>query len=488
MQNGTIPILTCDEARALELAHLASDEAREWTAMHAAGKGIARAVLRDFEEIGGLPAGARVLVLAGKGNNGGDAMLAAVELRARCPEIVVEVAFAFGERALRPLAQRAWRELSARGGRAVEEPALAEEYDLCLDGVFGYQFRAPLDAKAAALLRKVNAMSVRLRAAVDLPSGLDAEDAFRADFSYATGSIKAPLFTLPNAGRLRFIDLGFPVVAKAVKDSVLSSAVLDPLRALRPAQCEKRTFGHLLVVAGSRWYPGAALMAVSAALRSGAGLVTAAVPLSLATVFAARIPEVMWIGLPETPGGDLAIDGISPLRAASSRASAVLIGPGLGRSRDTMSLAAQFLKVCTVPLVIDADALQPEITVAGTAPRILTPHAGEYERIKDRLPPTSIVVRKGHLTRIESGGGGPAQVSIFGGPVLARGGSGDMLAGLTAGLLAQTPEDPAGAAARGLVWHGLAADALARKHGQVATVTTQLLDFFGPVLRSRGEF
>jgi ADP-dependent NAD(P)H-hydrate dehydratase / NAD(P)H-hydrate epimerase len=133
MQNGNFPILTCDEARALELAHLASDEAREWPAMQGAGRGIVGAVLRDFEEIGGLPAAARVLVLAGKGNNGGDAMLAAVELRARCPGVVVEVLFVFGERALRPLAQRAWRELSAAGGRAVEEVALAGEYDLCID-------------------------------------------------------------------------------------------------------------------------------------------------------------------------------------------------------------------------------------------------------------------------------------------------------------------------------------------------------------------
>jgi NAD(P)H-hydrate epimerase len=143
----------------------------------------------------------------------------------------------------------------------------------------------------------------------------------------------------------------------------------------------------------------------------------------------------------------------------------------------------QFVKGSPLPLVIDADALQAEIVAAGTAPRILTPHAGEYERIQLRIAPASIVVRKGPLTRIETGVGGAAEVSVFGGPALARGGSGDMLAGLTAGLLAQAPEDAAGAAARGLVWHGLAADAMARKHGQVAIHTTQLLDFLGPVLR-----
>jgi NAD(P)H-hydrate epimerase len=486
MPNAAHPILTCDEARAFEKTYLAGDEAREWTAMQRAGFGIAEAVVRDFEEIGGIPSGARVLVLAGKGNNGGDAMLAAAALRARRPQSQIEVVFAFGERALRPLAHRAWMELSAApegAVRTISVEALAGDYDLCLDGLFGYQFRVPMPAKVGALLAKVNELPVRLRAAVDLPSGLDDGKAFRADFSYATGSFKAPLFTLPNAGRLRLVDLGFPVTSQSMIDKVLNAGVLDPLRGFRPSQCEKRTFGHLLVVAGSRWYPGAALMAVLAALRSGVGLVTAAVPQSLATVFAARVPEVMWLGLPETAGGDLAGEGIGPLRAAFARASAALIGPGLGRSRDTMGLALQFVKGSPLPLVIDADALQAEIVAAGTAPRILTPHAGEYERIQLRIAPASIVVRKGPLTRIETGVGGAAEVSVFGGPALARGGSGDMLAGLTAGLLAQAPEDAAGAAARGLVWHGLAADAMARKHGQVAIHTTQLLDFLGPVLR-----
>ncbi|AKC83445.1 carbohydrate kinase [Verrucomicrobia bacterium IMCC26134] len=485
MLSGTYPILSCEEARVFEQGHLAKDEALEWKAMRRAGRGIAEAVLRDFEEIGGLPPTARILVLAGKGNNGGDALLAAAELRAFSLRIEVDVVFAFGERTLRPLAQRAWRELLTADAlvRTREAGDLADGYELCLDGVFGYQYRAPLPPEAALLLTKVNALPVRLRAAVDLPSGLDAKEAFQADFSYATGSLKAPLLTLPNAGRLRLIDLGFPVVGQSIKDKVLGAEVLAPLRAFRSSQTDKRTFGHLLVIAGSRWYPGAALMAVSAALRSGVGLITAAVPQSFAAVFAARMPEVMWLGLPETPGGDLSQDGIVLLRTAVSRATAVLIGPGIGRSRDTIGLALQFVRGCPVPMVIDADALHSDLIAAGTGARILTPHAGEYERIQGRIPPAAIVVRKGPLSRIEIGTGGPYRLSLYGGPVLARGGSGDLLAGLLAGLLAQTPEDPSGTADRGLVWHGLAADALARKHGQVAVAATQLLDFLGPVLR-----
>lgn len=237
-------------------------------------------------------------------------------------------------------------------------------------------------------------------------------------------------------------------------------------------------------------------MATLAALRSGAGLVTSAVPESLVPAFAAQVPEAMWIGLPETPEGGLALEGLHLVRGAFARATAVVLGPGLGRERETLALAAEIARATPRPLVIDADALQPEIVGAGNAPRILTPHAGEYARIAAALPPGAVVVRKGPITRIETAGDGaatgdgaggtsrPVHHSFFGGPVLARGGSGDLLAGLTGTLLAQTPGDPLGAAARGVVWHGMAADALARAHGPSAVRATQLLDFLAEALRA----
>jgi NAD(P)H-hydrate epimerase len=497
--HGTFPILSCAEAGAFEAAHFAGDEAREWTAMNAAARGIAARVARDFEEIGGFPisGGARVLVLAGKGHNAADALLAAACLQACFPGTRIDVVFAFGERALRPLAARAWREL-ARHASVVSEngadtaragDAWAPGYDLCLDGVFGFQFRSPLPEPVAALLERANAHPVRLRAAVDLPSGLDESRAFRADFTYATGIAKTPLLTLPNAGRLRFIELGFLVKSKTLSDVLLGEGVLDGLRGLRSPRDDKRHFGHPLIVAGSRLYPGAALMATLAALRGGAGLVTAAVPESLVPAFAAQAPEAIWLGLPETPDGGLALEGLHLVREAFARATSVVLGPGLGRERETLTLALEIARESPRPLVIDADALQPEIVAAGAAPRVLTPHAGEHARIANALPTGAVVVRKGPITRIATvaerrAAGGAVYHSFFGGPVLARGGSGDLLAGLIGTQLAHTPGDPLGAAARGVVWHGLAADALARAHGAVAVRTTQLLDFLAPALRA----
>lgn len=481
------PILSCAEARAFEAARFGGDEALEWPAMQRAGRALAAAVLRDFLEIGGFPpAEGRVLVLAGKGHNAGDALLAAGELLKDFPGATVDVLFVFGERALRPLAARAWRELVQRGGervRVVAEPTDGRLYSLCLDGIFGFQFRPPVEPRVAAVIERINAASIRFRAAVDLPSA----ELFRADFTYATGIVKTPVLASANAGRVRYLDLGFfepTCVAPDALARVLTPALLAPLAALRASQSDKRTYGHVGLVGGSRDFPGAILMAALAALRSGAGLVTAFVPESLAAAFAARAPEVMWVGWPETPAGGLALEGNHLLQGRRARLDALVIGPGLGREAETLALVRDIVVTSSVPVVLDADALQADIVGAGLAARVLTPHAGEWVRVAGSVPDRAVVVLKGPVTRIQGGGtGGPVYFSLAGGPVLARGGSGDLLAGLIGGLLAQTPADPMLAAARGTLWHGLAADALARAHGQTSVMTTQVLDYLGPVLR-----
>jgi hydroxyethylthiazole kinase-like uncharacterized protein yjeF len=493
------PILTCAEAAAFERAFFAGDEAREGLAMERAGGAVAEAILRDFLEIGGFPASGRVLVLAGKGHNGGDALIAARHLLEKFPSARAEVLFVFGERGLRPLAQHAWRELAhAARGRVTSIPAggLASAYDLCLDGIFGFQFRPPVPRAVAALLGRINAWPVALRAAVDLPSGLGGSGRpgpaiFRADFTYATGSVKRPVVeeaSAPWVGRLRYLDLGFFAGERGKPDlRILTPEVLAPLRALRASASDKRTYGHLFLVGGSRGYPGAILMSVLAALRSGVGLLTAAVPESLAPAFAARAPEAMWIGLPETPKGGLALAGRQLLVSRLERASALAVGPGLGRDPETLALIREVVVAAAMPLVIDADALQPDIVNAGKAARIMTPHHGEWERIKPsgRAPTTrawreAVIVHKGPLTAVASGRA--RYLSPFGGPVLARGGSGDILTGLTGGLLAQTPGDPLLAACRGVVWHGRAADALAQAHGQTSAQVTQLLEYLPQAL------
>ena len=499
------PILTCTEAKELETSWFSGDEEREWSAMQQAGGAVADAVMRDFKEIGGFPQVGFVLVLVGKGHNGGDALIAAHRIADCYPQAHIEVRFAFGERSFRPLSARAWKALSPLATSINQWRASG--YDLVIDGILGYQFHPPLDAKTATILKEINELPIRLRAAVDLPTGLDDKAAFRADFSYATGIVKSPLITLPNAGRIRCLDLGFFAPSKTmdgglsapvkrdrktafpkITDLVLSSTVLDPLRALRRSHSDKFTFGHIFIVGGSLRYPGSVLMSVLGALRSGVGLVTAFVPQSLVAAFAARAPEAMWVGWPETPDGGLSLAGLPLLQSRLDRATALVVGSGFGREPESVAVAKEVISRSTVPVVIDADALRSEVVRAGRVPRVLMPHAGEFERISSGVDlrtfckqTGAVTVLKGSFTRISDGQ--LVYHSFFGGPVLARGGSGDVLAGLTGGLVAQTPTDLLGAACRGAVWHGQAADALARAHGQVAVHTTQLIDFFPVVLR-----
>lgn len=493
--DGAHPILSCAESQSVEEALFGGDEEKAWAAMQCAGRTVADGVARDFRELGRFPRDARILVLVGKGHNGGDALIAAQALLRRFRYSTAGVVFASGVSDLKPLAQRAWQNLQNEVGERVKPiscDAIAGPYAVSIDGIFGFQFRAPLRPEAWAVIQAANQCSVTLRAAVDLPSGWDEEGAFRADFTYATGVAKTPLLSIPNAGRLRYLDLGFfdESSVSSSTDLVLTAGVLDPLRGWRDPQTDKRGQGHLFVVAGSRAYPGAALMTVTAALRSGAGLVTAFVPESLVPAFAAQVPEAIWVGWPETPEGGLALEGQYLLKERLARASALVIGPGMGREPETLVLAADIVKTVKVPVLVDADALQKDVIAGSCDGLVLTPHAGEFARIaSDRglreyaAEMNATVVLKGPVTQISSGQ--KIYHSLFGGPVLARGGSGDLLAGMIGAQLALTPQDILGATCRGVAWHGLAADALARKHGAIAVRTTQLLDFLAGILRIR---
>ena len=527
------PVLLCAEAKTWE-SGLLKDEAAEWAAMQQAGVAIARAILNDYKEIGGLLDNARLLVLVGKGHNGGDALLAAKSILEKFPRATADVVLCFGEETLRPLARRSLDALlslghvgasllataecreqarshkirrvslvsNAAGGASKLADLQNQGYDLCLDGIFGFQFHLPIDAATAELIARVNTHPrIKLRAAVDLPSGLGESNAgtvFRADFTYATGIVKSPVLAESNTvfvGRLRYLDLGFFEVGRVVPDEpsstnrILLPSILQPLAQLRPAQTDKRTYGHLFVLGGSRNYPGAVLMTVQAALRSGVGLLTAFVPESLVPEYAARFPEAMWVGLPQTPQGGIARSGLSRILDKLPGADALEIGPGLGAEPETLGLVQDLVAAVKAPFLLDADALRLEVLAAARGKEfICTPHAGEFKRIAGEASLRdfcrqggAVVVQKGPHTRVSDGGA--VYYSLFGGPVLARGGSGDLLAGLIGGLLAQGPDNLLLAAARGTVWHGLAADLLARDKGQVAVQTTQLLDYLTPALR-----
>lgn len=247
--------------------------------------------------------------------------------------------------------------------------------------------------------------------------------------------------------------------------------------------------------------PGALLMAVQAAVRSGAGLVTAFAPASIASSLAAQVPEAMWIPWPESSNGTLDPRANGLLMERIGRATALLIGPGMGSDRNTEMIAQEVIKRVDLPIVCDADALNNralELVLkrsTRSGPVVLTPHMGEFMRIakldREEVSTESllhysqsnkvITVLKGPITQICDGH--KVWYNSFGGPVLSRGGSGDMLAGLIGGFIAQNNNEVTESVLQAVVLHGQAAEYLAREQGQVTVQTTQVLNFLSIVLR-----
>ena len=517
-------VLSCASAKVLE-AEILTDEASAWSAMCRAGRGLAAAVAKDYRELREPPQRLRILALIGKGHNGGDALIACGQLLADLPRAQVDLVLVAAEADLKPLTRRALQQLEGRVAihRFEEGPVDAARdllrsisgaagFHMCLDGLLGMDFKPPLRAPLDALIEAVNDFpEIDLRAAVDLPSGAGdtgGELMFRADFSYATGIAKKPLFEgIADCGRVRYIDLGFfdrGSTQTETEEFLLPPSVLEPLNRLRPAHVDKRAFGHLFILGGSAYMPGALLMTVLAAVRSGVGLVTAFAPESVAASLSAQVPEAMWIPWPETSNGTLSPRALPLLTDRIPQATSLLVGPGMGRDRNTEMLAQEIVAQVECPILFDADGLRARVVEVAQrrkrhfGPVVITPHMGEFMRVaKITEPDYSIetliefsriyrvtTVLKGSNTRVCDGE--RVWYNIHGGPVLSRGGSGDLLGGLIGGLMAQSSSSDGvtTAVARGVTLHGLAAEQLARSNGQVMVRTTELLDYLPDVLRS----
>lgn len=515
-----VPLLSCAAAADLE-ARLLTDEAVVVEVMHRAGRALAAAVERDFYWWREWPEAPRVLILAGKGHNAGDALLAASALAESFTELSATVLWVFGREGLKPNLEAAAKSLRGQLGEnlreidwseAVGQELAKESFDLTLDGMVGMQFVAPWRDPGEVVVKWTaeNAARLGFRVAVDLPSGMgdrSAETVFCADATYATGIIKAPILADGNArwtGRVRYLDLGLldREVLPRGGDSVALPTVLRRIGRLRPAESDKRTYGQIFILGGSSRYPGAVLMSTLAAVRAGAGLVTSMVPSSIAPYLASQAPEAMWLPLPGSVEGSFGNETMRKISTMLGDRGVVLLGPGLLADRANTFLVSRIIREVALPLVLDAGALGADMVnalmgrPATSGPVIMTPHFGEYERMinrqVDRFERDEFLafcskyrvttVLKGPVTKISDG---ERMVHLpVGNPTLARGGSGDILAGLMAARLAANPNDPLQAAVEASSWHGAAADALATVRGETGVRTTELLDFLSPVLRS----
>ncbi len=513
------PVLTCQEAGKYESAVLDSDE-KVWDAMMRVGNKLGKGIINEYKFSRYRFKSLSILGLIGKGHNGGDAILGIEEMvRLGFVERAVLV-LACKQSGLKPNTARALGRLKKRVSKGVlsiidcsddsrrdcsvevKKRYAKEQFDICIDGLVGMQFRPPMKSSIRKIIEYANSQTkIRLRVAVDLPSGLgdvSDVDSFKADVTFATGVLKSPLLNGGMGhliGSIRYLDIGIFSQPFHSEKRVLLDSTLDPLRKRRPTQVDKRNYGHLFILAGSRRMPGALLMSVRSALQSGVGLVTVCAPASIVPALAPLVPEAMWVPWPESPSGGLSSEGLDYIRTIQSNASALLVGPGMGNDPETLNMLIELLKRWTGSIVIDADALQPRVLYWVQSICIVTPHLGEFKRIarlnreisnldevvqgfaKDH---SIVVALKGPVTRI--GDGECLYLSTTGNSVLSRGGSGDILAGLAAGILAQSPQDALSAACGAVYWHGRTADLLASRKGQVAVRTTDLLDCLGEAL------
>jgi NAD(P)H-hydrate epimerase len=510
----SFPLRSSAEVRAFERAAL-PDEGSVMHAVKEAGAAIASALHADYQEWRPWPTEPHILVLLGKGLNAADAVVACDGLARRLPGLGVTLVAAFPRSAWHPVLATVISELeqSLQDKLFITEDAdslSCEQVDVLIDGLLGLNFRPPLRPEIGRLLEAAsNLRSVGIRASIDLPTGIGEaveETAFVADFTYMVGLAKAEAFAeaaRAKMGRIRYLPLQiFGSDSEKTPDSVVNPEYFKVLNVLRSAQAEKRQLGHVLLVAGSAGMPGAAAMATRAALESGAGLVTTLTSRDVIGALASSLPEAMWQSVPLNASGGITGDLVRMLAEFAPRAGSLLLGPGLPADPITRSTVASIVRQVPLPLVLDASALYPEMLSAirqrtqSAGPVILTPHLGEWQRLTRGIRFTKgleaalrAVSQQYHLSILLKGAPsiiahtGRLYYAPVGGPVLARGGSGDILSGILATLLAQASDDPLGALSAAVTWQGAAADALARDRGQHAVRTTEILGYLSPVLR-----
>jgi NAD(P)H-hydrate epimerase len=445
----------------------------------------------------------RIVVLCGKGNNGGDGMVIARQLFTRVRPRALHVVLLAAPEDLKGDAAANYRMLDACGCpvlRAV--PIDARSATIVVDALLGTGVSGPATGAMLEGIREINqGFPMAKVVAVDMPSGLPSDssdhegEVARADYTVTFTAPKFGQVLPPNCdriGELVVAPIGSPEsLYEDVWLSVIEPAMFRSLLAPRPPGGHKGTFGHVLVVGGSRGKSGAPSMAGMAALHAGAGLVTVASALSAIPQIASHAPELMTEPLPESPHGSIAIT--ADLEQAAAGKTVVAMGPGLGRDPGIAELVRSAITGMQQPMVLDADALVGHAFGQRDRIRILTPHPGEMARLtgrsiaevqKDRVGTGRTFATNNLVTLVLKGQrtviafpDGRVWINPTGTPALGTGGTGDVLTGLISGLLAQFPKQPDEAVAAAVYLGGLAAEIGARDTGEKSFIATDILKY-----------
>ena len=460
----------------------------------------------------------RIIVLCGKGNNGGDGLVVARQLYTRFKPQRLDVVLAGDADEMKGEAAENLRMLRTAGCPVAS--AITPEMHLAtilIDALLGTGLRGPAEGGMAAIIREVNAgFPLADIVSVDLPSGMQSDtgklegDVVSANYTVTFTAPKVCQVLSPAAehcGKLRVAPIGTP---PSMIESDLSLVQPDMFRHLfepREVDSNKGRYGHVLVIAGSRGKTGAAAMTGLAALRAGAGLTTVASADCAIGAIASHAPELMTASLPETDTGSISTHALDHglLAAIAEKKTVAAVGPGLGTHPDTVQFVHRLIEELHLPMVIDADALNalPRRNLRGRAPRILTPHPGEMGRLTirsveevqaDRVETARTFARergvclvlKGHRTVIAFADG-RAFVNPTNSPALATGGTGDVLTGMIAGLLAQFPDQLEAVVLAAVYLHGRAGALGAAAIGEKPFLATDILTYLPEAMREVAE-
>ncbi len=503
-------ILTAAQMREVDRRTSAERGIPSLTLMENAGTRVYEFLAERFASL----ARQRVAVLCGKGNNGGDGLVVARYLLERGAAGKLTVMLLAAPEQLQGDAAIIFRKFAKTGGqpRAVtsEQQWIAaldqiSDATVVVDALLGTGLRGPAEGLYLRAIRDVNQrLSHAKVVAVDIPSGLASDtgerlgDAIRADYTVTFTAPKVGQIFPPNCeavGELRVVPIGSPPELyesdPAIFLSTIEASDIAPLFAPRPRDAHKGDYGHALIVAGSTPKPGAAILAGTAALRAGAGMVTVATTARAAAVVVRHTPELMTEPLPETELGTVSPAAFDYQRfeQMSARKSVIAIGPGLGTNDQTQAFMRKVIEHSQQRLVLDADALVPENIKAGA---VLTPHPGEMARltgkttaeIQSRRVETArafaqqrqvYLVLKGYRTLVATPDG-RVLVNLTGTPAMAKAGSGDVLTGMITGFLAQFPQAPVEQAVAAAVYlHGQAGEIASRETGEQGMLASDLI-------------
>jgi NAD(P)H-hydrate epimerase len=519
------PLLTAEAMREADRRTMVDFGLPGFTLMENAGRAALDPILRHF----GPVAGKTVVCLCGKGNNGGDGFVVARGLHAAGARVyVVALAGAGGMPSDAGLHHRLLERVAETDPhrlvlRPYEDPAILATLppaDLCIDALLGTGTVAGLRPPLPTLVAWLNEQPCPV-AALDLPTGLHTDTgavpdtAVVADLTVAMGAAKPGLFLGEgprHAGTVVVVEIGIPEAilrAEATRPGCAwhtTDAAVRGLLPTRPHDAHKYTTGTTLVVAGSPGLTGAPVMAAQAAARVGSGFVVCACPEPVAPTLALKLTEVTLVPLPVTAEGGLdPVRAVAALQPALDRARALVVGPGLGTHPHTQAFVRALLAQTARPVVLDADGLQALVgeTPAALAARsqgrwVLTPHLGEFRRlagapvdVADRIGVAQAYARRWNAVLLLKGApsvtaapDGIAWVNRTGNAALATAGTGDVLAGLCGGLLAQGLT-PAQAAVCATHLGGAAADRYAAHHSARSMQATDLLEQLPLVLHER---